>query len=204
MPNKEANIMKTKKIDTSSLAKQIIREVEEENIENEQRHLETELKKTKIEENSLKKDVNNIQKVVNDIILGEDYDAYYDKYSVPKEILEAYPEMNFHFVACTPEKISSAMAKRYQVVHIPQSCKDLLAIQRTIPRIGITNAFGDDTIVIGLSNILMMCPKIIYDKRKKKLEEMRQRRTKKDVSDQIESIKSIEGIKSVNIHSGKV
>lgn len=133
------------------------------------------LEEAKKEKEEAKKALENEK--VGKIEIGKDYDGIYDKYAVAEPIKRAFPSMNFHWIS--REKMSSAMSKRYTVTHIPDTkdCKEILQLAKSQQGTRLTDAYGKDVLVNG-DNILMMCPKLVYDRRKQKLADDRKARTK--------------------------
>lgn len=156
--------------------------------------LEAELAKAKTEMAKAERKV--------EIEMGEDYDVIKDNYTVPEQLIRAFPNMNFHYSSIEPAKLSKKRDLRYQIVHIPDTkeCKELLDDAKLNPYPKISETYGNDVWVRG-DCILMMCPKTSYDKRKTKLADMRKART---LSDNQKNINGLKGSLGSMIKDGSI
>ena len=101
--------------------------------------------------------------------IDEDFFIERDAKEVPKEIKESYPNMHFHWARMDQDGISKVFSKGYQLVRIPESCRNVVSVQLFKPHSGFNTAFGEDVLVYR-DLILVMCPETLYFKRKNKIE----------------------------------
>jgi len=162
---------------------------------------EVEIKKEVEVENEAKPEV-KVENSLNQekMNLGEVIDETFDPYKIPEEFKKVYPEMHFHFFDCSQRGMSKMRMKRYKVFHIPDdpSCKYLLDEAKLEPKPNIVKSYGDDVWVVG-ENILGMCPREIYAKKKASLRNQRLQREKELALKAKMLQRTVTGVKSANI-----